>query len=248
MAQIQDGHHFKARRNSSRPISQEPAIGSARDRMQIEGRAEGRILPIFKMAEIQDGHHFKARRISSRPISQEPAIGSARDRMQIEGRAEGEFHQFSKWPKSKMATTLRLAEIPVGRFRRNQRSDRLGPDANRRSSRGGISPIFKMAEIQDGHHFKARRNSSRPISQEPAIGSARDRMQIEGRAEGEFYQFSKRPKSKMATTLRLAEIPVGRFCRNQRSDRLGTGCKSKVEPRENFTNFQNGRNPRWPPL
>ena len=129
-------------------------------------------------------------------------------------------------------------------------SDRIGsgPDANRRSSRGRILPIFKMAEIQDGHHFKARRISSRPISQEPAIGSARDRMQIEGRAEGEFHQFSKWPKSKMATTLRLAEIPVGRFRRNQRSDRLGTGCKSKVEPRGNFTNFQNGRNPRWPPL
>ena len=164
------------------------------------------------MAEIQDGHHFKARRNSSRPISQEPAIGSARDRMQIEGRAEGEFYQFSKWPKSKMATTLRLAEIPVGRFRRNQRSDRLGTRCN----------------------F------------------------IEGRAEGEFYQFSKWPKSKMATTLRLAEIPVGRFRRNQRSDRprenfsLGwphfKGCKSKVEPRGNFINFQNGRNPRWPPL
>ena len=153
------------------------------------------------MAEIQDGHHFKARRNSSRPISQEPAIGSARNRMQIEGRAKGEFYQFSKWPKSKVVTTLRLAEIPVGRFRRNQRSDRLG-----------------------------------------------NRMQIEGRAEGEFYQFSKRQKSKMATTLRLAEIPVGRFRRNQRSDRLGTGCKSKVWPRENFTNFQNGRNPRWPPL
>ena len=95
-----------------------------------------------------------------------------------------------------------------------------------------------MAEIQDGHHFKARRNSSRPISQEPAIGSARgNRMQIEGRAEGEFYQFSKWPKSKMATTLRLAEIPVGQFRRNQRSDRLGTGCKSKVEPRGEFYQF-----------
>ena len=169
--------------------------------MQIEGRAEGRILPIFKMAEIQDGHHFKARR------------------------------------------NIQSADFAGT-------SDRIGsgPDANRRSSRGGILPIFKMAEIQDGHHFKARRISSRPISQEPAIGSARDRMQIEGRAEGEFYQFSKWPKSKMATTLRLAEIPVGRFRRNQRSDRLGTGCKSKVEPRGNFTNFQNGRNPRWPPL
>ena len=153
------------------------------------------------MAEIQGGHHFKARRNTSRPISQEPAIGSARK-----------------------------------------------PDANRRSSRGGILPIFKTAKIQDGHHFKARRNSSRPISQEPAIGSARDRMQIKGLAEGKFHQFSKWPKSKMATTLRLAEFPVARFRRNQRSDRIGTGCKSKVEPRGNFTNFQNGRNPRWPPL
>ena len=153
------------------------------------------------MAEIQDGHHFKARRNSSRPISQEPAIGSAWNRMQIEGLAEVKFYQFSKWPKSKMATTLRLAEIPVGRFRSNQRSDRLGTGC---------------------------------------------KSKVEPR--GEFHQFSKWPKSKMATTLRLAEIPFGRFRRNQRSDRLGTGCKSKVEPSWNFTNFQNCKNPRWPPL
>ena len=168
------------------------------------------------MAEIQDGHHFKARRNSSRPISQEPAIGSARDRMQIEGRAEGEFYQFSKWPKSKMATTLRLAEYPVGRFRRNQRSDRLGTGCKSKArAEGEFYQFSKRPKSKMATTLRLAEISSRPISQEPAIGSARDRMQIEGRAEGEFHQFSKWPKSKMATTLRLAEIPVGRFRRNQ---------------------------------
>ena len=75
----------------------------------------------------------------------------------------------------------------------------------------------------------------------------RERVRIEGLAEGIFSGFSKWPKSKMATALRLAERPVGRFCGNRQSDRLGSGCKSKGESRGIFIDLQNGRNPRRRP-
>ena len=98
---------LRPRRTSSRPISQEPAIGAAREWMQIEALDEGSSFSFSKWPKSKMAAALRHHRTSSRPILREPVVGAAREQMQIEGLAEGSSLLFSKWPKSKMASALR---------------------------------------------------------------------------------------------------------------------------------------------